>query len=230
MRSRFFSTRRLAGAALVAAALALIPAAQAGAAVFYDVTMNMGLGDDQRVFLNVTNDHFAPPPDVAISLVQRCRVPVDDFPVILLLARAGRRSPEDILRLRLEYLSWSDIMFRLNISPSSLFTGIDRDPGPPYGKAWGYWKKHPRERLVIRDRDVVGLTKLQVACARQRVSPYTLIAERNKGVTFEHYVAEKNRGKYPRSKAAKGKPRPSQSGKGKPQSQEHGKPKHHDHP
>lgn len=231
MRSRFFATRRLAGAVLAAAALALlIPAAPALAVVFTDVTLGMGLSDDQRVFLNVTNDYFAQPPAVAMALVQRAPSPVDDFPVILLLARAGRRSPEDILRLRTEYLSWSDIMFRLNISPAALFTGINRDPGPPYGKAWGYWKKHPRERLVIRDRDVVGLAKLQVASGRHHVSPYTLIAERNKGVSFEHFVAEKNRGKYPKAKSAKGKPRASQSGKGKPQSQDHGKPKHHDHP
>ena len=229
MRSRFFPTRRLAGAILAAAVLALVPAARAGAAVFYDVTMDMGLGDDQRIFLNVTNDHFAPPPAVAMSLVKRCPSPVDDFPVILLLARSGRRSPEDILRLRLEYLSWSDIMFRLNISPSALFTGINRDPGPPYGKAWGYWKKHPRERLVIRDRDVAGLAKLQVASARHRVSPYTLIAERNKGLTYERYVAEKNRGKYPKSKAMKGGSKSSASGKGKPKP-EHGKPKHHGKP
>jgi len=228
MPSRFVSTRRLAGAALAAASLALIPAAPAGAVVFTDVTLGMGLSDDQRVFLNVANDYFAQPPAVAMALVQRAPSPVDDFPAILLLARAGRRPPEDILRLRKEYLSYSDIMFRLNISPSALFTGIDRDPGPPYGKAWGYWKKHPRERLVIRDRDVVGLAKLQVASARHRVSPYTLIAERNKGVTFEHFVAEKNRGKYPKSKAAKGKPKSSQSGKGKPQEQ--GKPKHHGKP
>ena len=224
MRSRFFATRRLSGAVLAAAALTLlIPAAPARAVVFTDVTLGMGLSDDQRVFLNVTNDHFAPSPAVAVALVQRAASPVDDFPVILLLAKAGRRSPEDILRLRQEYLSWSDIMFRMNISPSALFTGITRDPGPPYGKAWGYWKKHPRERLVIRDRDVVGLAKLQVASARHRVSPYTLIAERNKGVSYEHYVAEKNRGKYPKSKPPKkGGPKSSSSG--------HGKPKHPDHP
>lgn len=231
MRLRLFPTRRLAGAALFAATLALVPAGRTGAAVFSDVTLGMGLSDDQRVFLNVTNDHFAPPPAVAVALVQRAASPVDDFPVILLLAKAGRRSPEDILRLRQEYLSWSDIMFRMNISPSALFTGITRDPGPPYGKAWGYWKKHPRERLVIRDRDVVGLAKLQVASARHHVSPYTLIAERNKGVSFEHFVAEKNRGKYPKSKPAKkGGPKSSSSGHGKPKAQEHGKPKHHGKP
>ncbi len=205
MRSRSCATRRLAAAAV--ATLVLLPASPAAASVFYDVTLNLGLGEDQRIFLNVANDYFAPPAAVATALVQRCPSPVDDYPVILLLARSSKRSPDEILRLRLDYLSWSDIMFRLNISPAVLFTGIDRDPGPPYGKAWGYWKKHPRERLVARDRDVIGLAKLQVAARRHKVSPYTLIAERNKGVTIERYVAERNRGKYPKPKTAKEKPR-----------------------
>ncbi|MBI1949799.1 MAG: hypothetical protein HYS34_00350 [Acidobacteria bacterium] len=223
MRSRSCATRRLAGAA-AGAALVLLFASPAAASVFYDVTLNLGLGEDQRIFLNVTNDYFAPPAAVATTLVQRCPSPVDDYPVILLLARSSKRSPDEILRLRLDYLSWSDIMFRLNISPSVLFTGIDRDPGPPYGKAWGYWKKHPRERLVIRDRDVAGLAKLQVAARRHKVSPYTLIAERNKGVTIEHYVAEKNRGKYPKARTAKEKARGAQPGKEKGQPKEHGRP------
>ncbi|MEK7284129.1 MAG: hypothetical protein AAB249_09985 [Acidobacteriota bacterium] len=217
MRPRTFAARRLTGAAGIVATLALAFAAPAGASAFYDVTLDLGLGDDQRIFLNVTNDYFAPPPAVATALIRRCPSPADDYPVLLLLARASKRSPDDILRLRLDYLSWSDIMFRLNISPAVLFAGIDRDPGPPYGKAWGYWKKHPRERLVIRDRDLVGLAKLQVAAGRHRVSPHTLIAERNKGVTIEHFVAEKNRGKYPRAKAAKKKGKgPSKEHGGKP--------------
>jgi hypothetical protein len=217
MRPRTFAARRLTGAGGIVATLALAFAAPAGASAFHDVTSDLGLSDDQRIFLNVTNDYFAPPPAVAAALVRRCPSPADDYPVLLLLARASKRSPDDILRQRLDYLSWSDIMFRLNISPAVLFAGIDRDPGPPYGKAWGYWKKHPRERLVIRDRDLVGLAKLQVAAGRHRVSPYTLIAERNKGVTIEHFVAEKNRGKYPKAKAAKKKGKgPSKDHGGKP--------------
>lgn len=231
MRHPCLAPHRLTGAAAVVAALALAFAASAAparASVFYDMTLNLGLGDDQRIFLNVTNDYFAPPPAVATALIQRSPSPVDDFPVVLLLARASKRSPDEILRLRLDYLPWSDIMFRLNISPSVLFAGIDRDPGPPYGKAWGYWKKHPREKMVIRDRDVVGLAKLQVAAGHQRVSPFTLIAERNKGVTIEHFVAEKNRGKYPKAEAAREKTRGAHPGKDKGQPKDHGRPHNQD--
>ena len=186
------------------------------AAVFNDATRDLGLSDDARIFLNVTNDYFAPPPAVAVELLRNSPVPEDDFPVILYLARASKRPPQEILRQRADYPSWSDIMDRSNISPSVLFAGIDRDPGPPYGKAWGYWRKHPRdERTRFRDRDVVELVKLQVASRSQRVSPYAVASVRQKEITVEQYVAEKKRGKYP---TAKGGSR----GKGKGHSKPHG--------
>ncbi len=206
-------------AIVVALGASIIPA-RAGA--FFDVTLGLGLKDDARIFLNVTNDYFAPAPAVGMELVTRCPAPVEDYPVILMLARASRRSPDEILRLRLDYLSWSDIMFRLNVSPGILFAGMERDPGPPYGKAWGYWRKHPRgERYEIRDRDVVELAKLQVAAGYHHVSPYSIITERNKGVTVEQFVAEKNRGRYPSHGRGHDKP------KG-PKDKEHGHPHDHD--
>jgi len=212
---------RSAGAAAFPVALGLVLCASvvpARAAVFYDVTLDLGLSDDARIFLNVTNDFFAPPPAVAVELVRRCPVPEDDYPVILYLARVSKRPPQEILRLRVDYLSWSDIMDRLNIPPSVLFVGIDRDPGPPYGKAWGSWRKHRRgEGMRLRDRDVAELVKLQIAARYQRVSPYTIVSVRQKGITVEQYVADKNRAKYPKVKGAS-------RGKGKG----HSKPRGHD--
>ena len=217
-------------AATIPVALGLVLCASilpARASVFYDVTLDLGLRDDARIFLNVTNDYFAPPPVVAVDLVRRCPAPEDDYPVILLLARASKRPAAEILKMRLDYLSWSDIVYRLHVSPSVLFVGINRDPGPPYGKAWGYWRKHPRgERFEIRDRDVVELAKLQIAAGYQHVSPAVIIAQRNRGITVEHYIAEKNRGRYPKVKAARG---PSH-GKGQEKSKGSGKPKGHGKP
>jgi len=208
MNDRRIARLRCVTAAPFLATLGIVLCASVGTAragVFYDATLELGLLDDARVFLNVTNDYFAPPPAVAVDLVRRCPSPVDDYTVVLLLARVSKRSPQDILSLRLDYLSWSDIMFRLNISPAVLFVGLDRDPGPPYGKAWGYWRKHPRgERYEVRDRDVAELAKLQVAAGYHHVNPYTVVTERKREITVEQFVAEKNRGRYSGDKSAKG--------------------------
>ena len=50
------------------------------------------------------------------------------------------------------------------------------------------------------------------------VKPYTIITERNRGITVEQYVAERNRGRY--------QPR----GRGPEKSKGHDKPKGHGHP
>src|SRR5213594_1266151 len=232
MTDRNRALRLLAGAAGGSAALALclsLSVVTAGAAVFYDATVRLNLGDDDRIFLNVTNDYFAPPPPMAATIVEHCPSPVDDYPVIMLLARASRRPPEEILKLRLDYLRWSDIMVRLNVSPAILFVGLDRDPGPPYGKAWGYWRHHPRgESFEIRDRDVVELAKLQVAAGFHHVSPYTVIAQRQKGVKVVRYVADKNRGRYTRQdRSARGQGQGEDHDKGKGHSRKHAP---HSHP
>jgi hypothetical protein len=163
------------------------------AGVSFDVSAGLPIGDDAKLFLNITNEYYAPSPQVATMVVQRCPRPEDDYPAILFIAQASGRPPAEILDLRLRGDSWSAIMVRERVSPSVLFVGMDRDPGPPYGHAWGYWRKHPGGRFAIEDRDFVELTKLQVTSKYYRVSPYTVAAERQRGVSVEHYAADRHR-------------------------------------
>jgi len=185
------------------------------AGVSYDVTVGLNVGDDTRIFLNMTNDQFAPPQREATALVRRCRRPENDYPVVLFLSHASGVAPGRVLDLRLQGLSWADVMFRLRIGPRVLFARIDRDPGPPYGKAWGHYKKHRKGgRSALTDGDIIGLTKLQIAARHYGVAPQTIVSERRKGVSIEQYAAAKHRGK----KGQKAKPAKSQKkahGKGK---------------
>ena len=174
------------------------------AGVAYDVTVGLDLADDTRVFLNVTNDHFAPPEREATALVRRCRRPEDDYPVVLFLSHASGVPAGKVLDLRLQGLSWADVMFHLRLGPGVLFARLDRDPGPPYGKAWGHYKNHKKGgRMVFTDGDVIGLTKLQIAAGYYGVNPYTILSERGKGVSIEKYTATKQRGNKGQAKQAK---------------------------
>ncbi|HEU4402906.1 MAG TPA: hypothetical protein VFT43_12455 [Candidatus Polarisedimenticolia bacterium] len=186
----------------------------ARAGVFYDASLGLDVGDDARIFLNITNDYYAPQATVATRIVQRCPRPENDFPVIMLLARASHRPPDAILQLWLTNRSWADIMFELNVPPSVLFVGLNRDPGPPYGKAWGRYKEHHgRGPLVISDRDVVELAKLQIASGYYHVNPYSVIAERQKGTKIERYAADRHRARQGEENGARGKgKRPNKEG------------------
>jgi len=165
----------------------------ARAGVGFDVAVGMNLNEDTRIFLNVTNQTWRPA--VATTLIQGCADPEDDFPVIAFLSYHSHRSPSFILNLRREGYVWSDIFFQLNVQPSVLFVGIDRDPGPPYGKAWGYWKKHyragARQRYRISDRDIVGLVKVQTASRHFGASPFAVIDAQRGGRRPEIYTANR---------------------------------------
>jgi hypothetical protein len=180
-------------AAFVAVALGtlLLPSAAQAADLFYDATIGLRVSDDARFFLNITNEHYAVPERTAVAVVNRCPRPQDDYPIVMLLARASGRSADAILAMRLHGEPWLDVFTRCQVSPDVLFVGMDRDPGPPYGHAWGYWRKHGHDgdaRTVLSDAQIADLAKLQIVSGYYRVSPYSVIAERQRGSTIERYA------------------------------------------
>lgn len=192
--------RRAVPFVAAAVAIALIPSAALAADLFYSATLGLRIGDDARFFLNMTNQHYAGPAPLATSIVKRCARPEDDFPVVMMLAHAAGRPADAVLAFRLRGLSWSEVMTRIELSPRVLFVGLDHDPGPPYGHAWGHWKSRGNrpgpgraEPYAISDAQVVDLAKLQIASAYYRVSPYTIVGERQRGVTVERFAVMRGR-------------------------------------
>lgn len=172
-----------------AAILAFAPAPARAGDLTVDAHLAIELSDDARFFLNLSNRQYAPPQPVAIDVVQRCPRPADDFPVVLFLAEASHKSPSAILDMRLSGRSWGAIMVSLRLQPDILFTGMDRDPGPPYGRAWGYWNKNRgRKSVALDDPDIVALAKLQTVSSYYRVSPYRVSSEMQRGITVEAYA------------------------------------------
>lgn len=206
---------RAASIPIVAAILlaAAAPAALAGD-LFYDATLALNISDDARFFLNVTNRHFAMPEPQGVRILKSCPRPESDYPVALLFARVSGRRADAIVALRQKGLPWSEVMVRLQIPADRLFAGLDRDPGPPYGNAWGHWKKGqrargPRETMAFDDATVADLARLQIASAALRVSPYTIVAERRNGVSVERFVVVRSQpsGAAPaKSKGSKDRP------------------------
>ena len=148
------------------------------AATYFDVAVGVRVNEDTRIFLNVANETWRPP--APTTIIRRCANPEDDFPVIAFLAYHSHRSPRYILRLRQAGYEWSEIFYRLDVSPRVLFVGIDRDPGPPYGRAWGSWRRHRgsssygRSRYRLADEDVVALVRIQTAARHFGVSAYSV--------------------------------------------------------
>lgn len=79
-----------------------------------------------------------------------------DVATALFVAKVAHTTPERIIQLRMAQTPWSVIAADEHISPNALYipavdnTTVVRQ-GPPYGKAWGYWRKHPNNRVVFTD-------------------------------------------------------------------------------
>lgn len=204
---------------VAAAVLLLAPATARAGDLVVDAGLAIDLSEDTRFFLNLSNRHYAPPQPAAVDVLKRCPRPADDFPVVLFLAEAAHRSPAAILELRLKGRSWGEIMVSLKVPADVLFTGMDRDPGPPYGRAWGHWKKHRGSKSSWRldDPDIIALAKLQTVAAYYRVSPYRISVEVQRGMTVERYA--KAHGKPPVAVPAKGPHGGKMKGKKPPQKQ-----------
>ncbi len=160
---------RTAGAALVLTFATTLPArAQNVYAYLYEPDR---IHSDNQLFLNLAVRDAGLAPAVLNPLLPRLRSVDSDLPVILFIARQTGRPVDAIVDLRARGLSWAAVFSRLGISYDTLFTGIDRDPGPYYRSTWTYWTAH-RTAPRFTDFQVRELARLQLA---QRLANVPLI-------------------------------------------------------
>src|SRR5262249_43314566 len=141
-------------AAFAAATLGAISLAGAAVAVNLDFLFKPDPRNDTQVYLHVANTAFQPPVEQVRAVYPLMKTPATDFPVCLFLANEAHVSLGVVWDLRAKGLPWVQVMTRLNVPPERVFVAMPRDPGPPYGKAYGYWKKHPKERVTLTDDDL----------------------------------------------------------------------------
>jgi hypothetical protein len=95
---------------------------------------------------------------------RRCEDP-DDLAVALFIATRSGKSLDWVFSLRASGRSWWEIGVRVGIPVDAWFVPVQRDPGPPYGKAYGYWKKHqrdPRATIRLSDADARHLVAVRM--------------------------------------------------------------------
>ncbi len=180
---------RLAGALLVAGVALSSAPARAGTSFEFLFSSN-SVTDDSQLFLHLAVGDYGYPRSAIEPCLPRLRYVEEDLPVVLFLAHQSGRPVDFIVGLRSQGLSWAVIFSRVAVPYDVLFVGIDRDPGPPYGKAWGYWRKNPK-KMRLSDDDVRGLVQVQVGHRVSGVSSFELARSRGKGKSVAVVVADK---------------------------------------
>ncbi len=113
-------------------------------------------------------------PQREVVVIHERRVRDEEIPVVLFIAQHAHVAPATIADLRMRGLSWWDISVRYGIGPEVYYVPVAVVPGPPYGKAWGHYKKKPRKQwntIVLADDDVVNLVQVRFISDYYRIPP-----------------------------------------------------------
>lgn len=151
-----------------------------------DIDVGVHLRDgDLRDFYFAISDYYRIP--VREVYIMRERYPVityEELPIFLLIVREARVEPDLIIRYRKVGYSWFDIMIRFGLNPDRVFERYIVVDGPPYGKAWGYYKKHPRKVLIIRDPDIIELSHIKFITDYYKERPERVIEIKRKYTSY----------------------------------------------
>ena len=177
-------------------ALAGMPAAQAGFDI--DFGASVRLDDDTDLYFAVSSRYFNRDRDVVERWGRRYDNP-DDLAVALFISRHSGVSLKAIFDLRREGRTWWDLGIRVGVPTDVWFVPVRRDPGPPYGKAYGHWKKHKHDKhntFILADTDLRNLVAVRMIHDYYGVSVELAMARRSGGTGLLALVSDEYRGRH----------------------------------
>ena len=220
-----FLSGTLVGLALLLATVVPITT-YAGLDIQFGATVQVG--DDSDVYFAVSSRYFDQDERNIRKWNHQCK-DSDDLAVALFLSRHGHESPDHVLALRSKGLSWLELGLRLGVRPDVWFVPVKRDPGPPYGKAYGHWKKNGKKspgKMNLSDTDTKNLVAVRMLHEYYGVSVEVAMKWRSSGRDLKKITAGEYRSRHGKSHTAsasmgaqspgdKGKKKSGGKGKGK---------------
>ena len=125
-------------------------------------------------------------PEREVVVIHERRINDEEVPVVLFIAQRAHVAPATIVDLRLRGLSWWNISARYHLGPEVYYVPVSVTPGPPYGKAYGHYKKNRNQwnTIVLADDDVVNLVQLRFLSEYYHVAPERVIEARGHNGNF----------------------------------------------
>jgi hypothetical protein len=161
-----------------------------------DLGVSIGSEGLRGFYLGVSNYYRVPEREVVV--VHDRGIPHDEIPVAFFIATRAHVAPGIIVDLRLGGMSWWDISMRYGIGPEVYYiptTVVVKNP--PYGRAYGYYRKYPRDqwrtKVVLRDADVVNFVNLRYVSEHYDIPPDRVIDRRTRGEKFSAIDREYDR-------------------------------------
>lgn len=152
-----------------------------------DFGFGLQVDDEGRksFYLAVSNHYNVPEKEIVV--VRERRVPDEEMPVVFFLARKAGVAPKVIIDLRLSGKSWMDITIHYGLNAKVYYVEFEGDPGPPYGHAYGHFKKRPKDKwgeIRLSDGDIVNFVNLRFISDHYGWSANDVIKMRQNGKDF----------------------------------------------
>jgi hypothetical protein len=194
----------LAVCGLLVAVIATSPA-WAGIDIAFDAAVQ--IDDDTDVYLAVSTRYFDRDRDEVYHWNRQYDDP-DDLAVALFISRHSGKDPDAIFALRKSGLTWWEVSVRLGVKPDVWFVAVKGDPGPPYGKAYGHWKKHRRgkpDEMRLTDVDLRNLVAVRLLHEYYGVTVEAAMEWRSSGRGLREITAGEYRNRHGKSHRATAK-------------------------
>lgn len=126
----------------------------------------------------------------------------EELPVVYFLAQRAHVAPAVIVDMRLGRMSWMDITMHFGLSPEIYYVPLS----PPYGKAYGYYRHHPRhtwKRMRLHDDEIVNQVNLYFISRHYGYSPDRIMRYRSEGrgfIIIDHDIRSGHYGKVSKKK------------------------------
>ncbi len=224
--------RRFAFVAAAALAAVLLFPAVASA----NVTLDVGVlwkpdpDNDAQVFLHATNVAYPIPRAQVTPVFHQIRNPFDDYPVLAFIAHHAHVDIGTVWTFRSRQHSWFHVMLHFGVQPGALFVELPQPPGPPYGKAYGHWRKHGNRMKprMVSDKDVRFWVRTRTAARYAKVSPARAWGWHLEGKHYEEVTGARYRKNHPPGKV-KAASSNGDHDHGKGHSKQHKDKEHHPH-
>lgn len=137
-------------------------------------------------FYIAIGDYYHVPKSRVVYVRDHYRLRDEELPVVFFLASRAHVDPQVVIDLRMRRrMSWLDITFHYGLTPEIYYVPLMR-VGPPYGKAYGHYKKHKKnyKKVVLVDDDVVNLVNLRFMSEYHGIAAEVVVDRRGRGEKF----------------------------------------------
>ena len=127
-------------------------------------------------------------PEREVAVVHERGIPDDELAVVYFISHHAHVAPEVVIRYRMvERWPWTRICAHYRIPPTVFYVPVTAY-GPPYGHAYGHYKRYPHERdwgrIQLRDADIVNQVNLIFISKYYNYPPEQVIRLREGGSSF----------------------------------------------